>query len=117
MCPAGASSEGRRGRKGGTALSIRVDEGSLKQGLLGLVVALVEVIRDALELEALRQIDAGMLSDEAADRLGKALLDMHEALEAIKAEHGIAGVVRQVRDGLDDVVDDVVHAVVPAAER
>ncbi len=98
-------------------MAIRVDEASLKQGLMGLVVALVEVIRDALELEALRQVDAGMLSGEAADRLGRALLEMGEALEAIKAEHGIAQAVDQVRAGLDRVVDDVVGAVLDVQAR
>ncbi len=34
-----------------------IDEDNLKHGILGLVIALVEVIRDALKLQAMRRIE------------------------------------------------------------
>ena len=43
---------------------IKVDEDNLKQGLLGLVVALVEIIKEALERQALRRIETGRLTAE-----------------------------------------------------
>ena len=44
-------------------MSINIDEGNLKQGLLGLVVALVEVIRDALKIEAIKRMDEGSIRE------------------------------------------------------
>ena len=88
-------------------MTIEIDEGNLKQGVLGLVVALVEVIQDALQHQAFRRMEGGSLTEEEMERLGKALMDLDEAIEQIKQENGIAEAVRSVRDGLDSAVDDV----------
>ena len=45
-------------------MTLRVNEDNLKQGLLTLVVTLVEVIQDALETQALRRIEGGSLTAE-----------------------------------------------------
>lgn len=87
---------------------IDIDEGNLKQGLLGLVIALVEVIKDALATEAFRRVEGGRLSDSEMERLGAALADLDLAMAQIKEEHGVAETVKKVRDGLDDLVTDVV---------
>jgi DNA invertase Pin-like site-specific DNA recombinase len=71
------------------------------------VVSLVEVIKDALKLQAFKRMEGGSLTEEEIDRLGQALADLDVALEQLKADQGIAEAVQQVRDGLDDVVDDV----------
>jgi hypothetical protein len=87
---------------------IDVDEGNLKQGLLGLVIALVEVIKDALATQAFRRMENGHLTDAEVERLGAALADLDVVLAQIKEEHGVAEAVQQVRDSLDDLVGDVV---------
>jgi hypothetical protein len=92
-------------------MTIRIDENNLKQGVLGLVVALVEVIRDALKIQALRRIESGILSEEECERLGRALMDLDNALESIKEEQGLVESVQSVRDGLDDLVDDVINKI------
>jgi hypothetical protein len=89
-------------------MALKIDEDNLKEGLLGLVVALVEVVQEALERQALRRIEGGRLSDEEIERLGTALYELKEALEKIKADNGIEDAVKSVRDGLDDVVDDMI---------
>jgi hypothetical protein len=88
-------------------LVVDIDEGNLKAGLLALVVTLVEVIKDALKLQAFKRMEGGSLTEEEIDRLGRALADLDVALEQLKADQGIAEAVQQVRDGLDDLVDDV----------
>ena len=88
-------------------MAIEIDEGNLKQGVLGLVIALVEIIQDALVHQAFRRMEGGSLTEEEMERLGEALMDLDEAIEQIKQENGIAEAVRSVRDGLDSVVDDV----------
>jgi len=93
-------------------MPIDIDEGDLKQGVLGLVIALVEIIRDTLKIESLKRVDGGSLTDEECERLGGALMDLDEAIESIKEEQGIAEAVQQVRDGLDDVVREVVDRMV-----
>jgi formylmethanofuran:tetrahydromethanopterin formyltransferase len=84
---------------------IMVDEGKLKQGMLGLIVALVEIIEEALERQALRRIESGRLTAEEEARLSEALADLDEALNQIKKENGIQDVVDSVIDGLSDVAD------------
>lgn len=93
-------------------MAIEVDEDHLKEGLLGLVVALVEVIQDALRIQAVRRMEGGSLSDEECERLGGALMDIDTALEQIKEEQGITEAVQSLRDGLDDLVDDVLDRTV-----
>ena len=93
-------------------MAITVDEANLKHGVLALVLALVEVIRDALRLQAFRRMESGILSEEECERLGRALMDLDLALEEIKEEQGITESVQAVRDGLDDIVDDVLDRIV-----
>lgn len=89
-------------------MSINIDEKNLKKGLLGLVVALVEIIQDLLEKQALLRIENGSLSDEEVERLGEALFDLQEALEVIKIDNELEDCVYSVREGLDKVVDQVI---------
>ncbi|MCP8309438.1 MAG: gas vesicle protein K [archaeon] len=84
-----------------------VDEDNLKHGVLGLVVALVEIIRDALRLQAFKRMESGDLTEEECGRLGQALMDIDVAIEEIKKEQGIVESVQKIRDGLDSIVDDV----------
>jgi hypothetical protein len=92
-------------------MAIIVDENNLKHGVLGLVIALVEVIKDALKIQALKRMEGGSLNEEECDRLGKALMELDSALEEIKTKQGIIESVQAVRDGLDDIVDGVVGQV------
>lgn len=89
-----------------------IDEKSLKHGLLGLVVALVEIIRDALKLQAMRRMEGGSLTDEEMERLGEALMELDIAVDEMKEEQGISESVKSIRDGLDDIVDDVLDRMV-----
>jgi hypothetical protein len=92
-------------------VAIAVDETNLKHGVLALVLALVEVIRDALRLQAFKRMESGILTDEECERLGEALMDLDIAIEEIEEEQGIIESVRSVREGLDDIVDDVVDRI------
>ena len=89
-----------------------IDEGNLKQGILGLVIALVEIIKDALKTQAFKRMESGHLSEEEMNRLGEALMDLDIALDQIKEEHGVAEAVQSVRDGLDDIVDEVIDKMI-----
>jgi len=93
-------------------MAINIDEKNLKHGVLGLVIALVEVIRDTLKIQALKRMESGTLTEEECERLGKALLELDIALEGIKVEQGISESVQAVRDGLDDIVDGVIDSII-----
>ena len=93
-------------------MAIDISEDNLKHGVLGLVLALVEVIRDALRIQAFKRMESGILTEKECERLGEALMDLDIALEEIKEEQGITESVQAVRDGLDEIVDDVIDRVV-----
>lgn len=88
-------------------MPLKIDEKNLKKGVLGLVVALVEIITELLEKQALLRIEKESLSDEEIERLGEALADLNDALEIIKADNDLEDAVESIRCGLDEVVDDV----------
>lgn len=98
-------------------MSININEDNLKHGLLGLVIAIVEIIRDALKHQALRRMEGGSLNDEEIERLGRALQEIDIALDQLKEEQGVAETVKNVRDGLDDLVDDVLDQMINPVRR
>jgi len=85
-----------------------LDEKDLKSGILGLVVALTEIIKEALRLQAMKRMEAGSLTEDEVERLGEALMDLEGAIEKIKLEMGISESVKAVRDGLDRVVEEAI---------
>jgi hypothetical protein len=91
---------------------LEIDEKNLKQGVLGLVVAVVEIIEDALKLQALKRMDSGVLDEEEIERLGSALQELRVAIEEIKEEQCIAEIVRAIREDLDDIIDDALEKIV-----
>lgn len=95
---------------------INIDQDNLKDGVLGLVLAVVEILQDALQNQAARRIESGELSDEEVERLGSALADLDSAIEEVKREQGLEQAVQSVRDGLDDLVNDVLQGVTGSSE-
>ena len=91
---------------------IDIDADNLKHGVLGLAIALVEIIRDALKIQAFKRMEGGSLKEDEVERLGEALMDLDTAIEQIKQEQGITQSVQSVREGLDDIVDDVLDKMI-----
>ena len=97
-------------------MSIKIDETNLKSGLLGLVVALVEIIKDVLEREALRRMERGSLNVEELDRLGNGLLELNQALDQIQQDNEIENIVERIRSDLDTFVDDTFKVITQPEE-
>lgn len=93
-------------------MPIDINEDNLKHGVLGLVIALVEIIKDTLKLQAMKRMEGGSLSEEEMERLGEALMDLDVAIEEMKKEQGVTESVKSVRDGLDNIVDDVLDKMI-----
>ncbi len=91
---------------------VDLDEKDLKSGILGLVVALVEIINETLRRQALRRMESGSLTEAETDRLGEALMELGAAIEKMKREMGIAESVKAIREGLDGAVQDIVDTLV-----
>lgn len=87
--------------------SIELEDRDLKTNLLGLVVALIEIIKDLLNLQAIKRMEKGNLNDEEIERLGNALLNLERVIDEIKEEYAIKEAVKSVRRGLDNSVEDI----------
>ncbi|MEK6938051.1 MAG: gas vesicle protein K [Nanoarchaeota archaeon] len=87
-------------------MTIKVDSDNLKEGLLGLVVALVEIIKDVLQKQAIYRIESNSLREEEAEKLGLAFMKLDEALEKIKKENNLEKTADKIRADLDGLVDD-----------
>ena len=92
-------------------MPIDINEDNLKTGVLGLVLALVEIIRDTLKLQAVKRMEGKSLNEEEVERLGRALKELDVAIDRIKEEQGVGEAVQSVRDGLDNIVNDAVDRI------
>jgi hypothetical protein len=73
------------------ALSRRInaDPESVEQGLAQLVLTIVDLLRELMERQALRRIDAGTLDDEQVERLGRTFMLLQERMDELTAEFGL----------------------------
>src|SRR3990170_5525318 len=92
-------------------MPVQIDEENLKSGLLGVIVALVEVIQEVLEKKAIRRMESGKLSENEIERLGNGLMELDVALKHIKTENGIVKLVQSVRSDLDKLVEDSIDVI------
>ncbi len=90
-------------------MKIEIDDKDLKHGLFGLVLAIIEVIRDTLRIQSIKRMERGHLTEEQINRLGVSLMELDRAIEKMKEEQGVSEAVRSIRDGLDDLVDGMIR--------
>jgi hypothetical protein len=65
---------------------IDLDPYDVERGLAGLVLTLVEFLRQVLERQAIRRMEGGTLSDDEVERVGLALMRLEQKVGEI-AEH------------------------------
>lgn len=70
---------------------LEVDPEDVETGVAKLVLTLVELVRQILEHQAVRRMEGGSLTDEEVERLGLAMLRLHERLEEVKTVFGLEG--------------------------
>lgn len=90
-------------------MSIQIESDNLKEGLLGLVMAVVEILKDVLQKQAIHRLESGSLNDEEADRLGLAFMKLDEAIEKIKKENNLKQTSDKIRAELDGIVGDALN--------
>jgi hypothetical protein len=69
-----------------TPLRVDLDPDDVGRGFTALVLALAEAVRELLERQAVRRIEAGDLSPEKVERLGSTLLAVRQQLIALREQ-------------------------------
>jgi hypothetical protein len=65
---------------------ITADPDNVAKGLGQLVLTIVELLRQLMERQALRRIDAGGLTDDQIERLGTTFMELDRRMEQLRAE-------------------------------
>ena len=68
---------------------VDIDAHSVENGLVTLVMTLIEFIRRLLEKQAVRRMEEG-LPPEQVEELGLALMKLEEKMEELKAQFGLS---------------------------
>jgi hypothetical protein len=69
---------------------IDIDPERGEQGLVRLVLMLVETVRQVVERQAIRRVEGGTLNDEEIERLGLALLRLEEKMDELRLHFGLS---------------------------
>jgi hypothetical protein len=72
-----------------SARRLRLDQDQVKKGLGKLVLTLVELLRELLERQAIRRIEAGSLTEAEIERLGTAFMQLSDQMKKLKKEFGL----------------------------
>ncbi len=62
---------------------------NIEKGLIKLVLALVELLRQVMEKQAMRRIEAGSLAPDDVERLGRSLMQVEATIRQLQAQFGI----------------------------
>ena len=68
---------------------INADPERVERGLAQLVLTVVELLRQLMERQALRRIDAGTLSAEEVERLGRTFMQLDDRMAQLREEFGL----------------------------
>ena len=93
-------------------MTIEVDEEELEQGLLGLIMAVVEILKELIDRQALVLVEEGVLDDESAEQLGQSLMDLEDTIQQIEEEQNLEDTASETKEQLDRTVDDVLNTAI-----
>ena len=68
---------------------LETDAEEVQRDLVRLVLTVIELVRQLMERQALRRVDAGDLSDEKVEELGLALMRLEEAMRELQERFDI----------------------------
>jgi hypothetical protein len=66
--------------------AVRLDPNNVRNGLMQLVLTLVELLRELLERQAIRRIEGGSLTPDEIERLGLTFLRLSEEMTRLKRQ-------------------------------
>ena len=75
----------------GDAMSRRInaEPEEVEKGLAQLVLTIVELLRQLMERQALRRVQAGGLTEDEVERLGRTMMLLGERMEELKQQFGL----------------------------
>ena len=73
----------------GSPSRVNLDPEKVEHGLSKLVLAIVELLRQLLERQAIRRIEAGSLTMEEVDRVGTTLMKLEKKIKELQEYFGI----------------------------
>ena len=68
---------------------VNIDENNASNGLVVLVLSLVNTIRELMEKQALRKIESGQLTDEKIEKIGITFLALEEKMNELKTHFNL----------------------------
>ena len=68
---------------------IDADPENVERGLAGLVLTIVELLRQIMERQAIRRVEAGGLDDETVERLGRTLMALEQRMGELRETFGL----------------------------
>ena len=68
---------------------VNIDPEQMQRGVVQLVLTIVELLRQLMEKQAMRRIDAGSLTHEQEERLGRSLMELDSTVRQLQAQFGI----------------------------
>jgi hypothetical protein len=68
---------------------LEIDPESIGRDLGRLVLTIVELVRQLMERQAIRRVEAGDLPEETVERLGLGLMRLEEAVEELREHFGL----------------------------
>ncbi len=69
---------------------VRANPEDVEKGLVQLVLTLVELLRQLMEKQAVRRVEAGGLSDEEVERLGRTLMLLEQKMAELREHFGLS---------------------------
>jgi Gas vesicle protein K len=68
---------------------VEADKEDVARGLAQLVLTLIELLRQLMERQAIRRVEAGGLSADEIERLGQALMALEQRMDELKEDFGL----------------------------
>lgn len=88
--PAGKTRRTRDSKAPGPARRVTMDPESVGRDLAGLVLTVVELLRQLMERQALRRVDEGGLSDDQVEQLGLTLMALEDRMAELREHFGLS---------------------------
>jgi hypothetical protein len=68
---------------------VAADPENVERGLAALVLTVIELLRQLMERQAVRRVEAGGLDDETIERLGSTLMALEQRMDELKETFGL----------------------------
>ena len=68
---------------------VNTDPEHVEKGLAGLVLTVIDLLRELMERQAVRRIEGGTLSADEIERLGRTFMKLEQRLEELRRDFGL----------------------------